>query len=241
MGYYPPLPLIDALNETMLWHGTTVTLPKASLSIDWSTFERWDDTWLEAFGGLYVTAEWSEAWHAYAYRLATQINRRYEEPVVKPIVYQVILRPGVEIAIDEDEFGWSSFLATSEIRNLNVSKVVSKCLNQSGTLDAFEEQRSQALQEDLKQLEELQKELDAEGGEPEVAVIGDPDFLYYQELVDTWSNEFAEPVLQGWMSEVEARQDWLELLSIDEMEARRGLPKLRILNGNFDLREDATP
>ncbi len=172
---------------------------------------------------MYATSEYQVA-ENYAKSLAGEINGQHNQSVVRPIVYEIIFQPGVEIALDEDVFGWALFVKLWRPQNLNADDDVRYYLEQSGALDAFEEQRGQALQEDFDILKEIEKELEAMGAGPEEvlgeAILEDPDFFWYRELVDTWSNEFAEPVLEGWLK------------------VPGTPPNLRILNANFDLIED---
>lgn len=216
--------LIHALNTHGLWHGTTETAEGEALDIDWSIYDRWPNLWLEALDGLYVSGDEDKS-RFYAAELAEKIG-----PSVLPMVYKVVLSPGIEIALDEDAFGWALFVHTSNPFMLG-SWQVRMAMRAAGIEEQFMQVVHSELREDFDQMHQLESELRREGYSEQVikeeTYLEDPDFAWYKELVEQWTLKWVEPVLYG----------WLRLTKENPAVAADALPDLRLLNTEFELFE----
>lgn len=228
MGYFPDQELIDALNDHGLWHGTTVTLPGATLDIDWSSFSRWDSSWLEALDGLYITSNHEKAVR-YARLLAGSINMHQGTEVVRPVVYQVDLETSVELALDEDELGWAGFVGTWNPLFIRPRSALVPCFEYAGVSDDIYKEIAHELREEYAIIQAQKAEQLAMGDALESidVFLEDADLPWFKDLLEKWSLEWTAPALEG----------WLLMTKADPAGAKFALPDLRILSGNFELIE----
>ncbi len=184
MGYVPPPHLIRALNEAGLWHGRASILvaPQVRAAFEEDPYKRWEIELLEAFGGLYVTQDRNQA-RIYAEDAARAIENYYwpsEEGFdwAKPKVHRIFLLPDVEIALDEDAFGWSDAVGfrIPDYTLLGISR-----------------KKIRHLAEEAGVIEEIENE------------VSKPHFYWesfedpaLQALVDSWTQRWTEPILAAW-------------------------------------------
>lgn len=215
MPYTPPPEIVEAINAQGLWHGTSESLQGIPVEFNWDL--RWSNSWLEALDGLYVTSNMERALH-YGMQLEQHI------PGVEGVVHQVELRPGVELALDEDVFGWSLFVSSWNPLTLGSYGPFLQALEQVGMQDWFYRERENEIGPERREMQELEREMREAGLEPELA-LSDPDFMWYKDLMEKWTLEWAEPALVGWYL----------MAQEDPIAASSTLPDLRILNTEFEL------
>ncbi len=105
--------LASELTSLGVYHGTALYHLGPDETIDASKMaeQRWDNPLYRSFGGLYVALSKGRAMR-YARSLAESMGVQIEAPSadISPVVYQIGLEPGCEVALDEDYVGWSDYV-----------------------------------------------------------------------------------------------------------------------------------
>lgn len=185
-GFAPDPQLVETLNYAQLYHGST---PEDG---DWPEG-------LESFGGLYVT---SLEWLASTY--ASNIGGKGD-------LHTITLKPGVQLALDEDEFGWGDMVRTwmsspavGHYGKFVLSDSLRTALRAAGALGQIKEE-----------IQSLHQQV--QGGS--IGRRGEEwPLSRLRPYVADWATRYTGPALHGW---------------VKTGGASRTLPKLRILNQQF--------
>lgn len=217
-NFAPDARLIAELNEVPYYHGRAVLPEELESSVE--DVERWWSPYLTPFGGLYITADRNLA-QSYAKEAVECYTDKTDQTVCSfPVIYKVILLRGVEIALDEDSFGWGAMVSDYEA-GVGVpwgrlwGSDLYRYLDAVGAAEEFKAD-----------IEKLDPTFAIENEEEVEDVIADFEPSWLEDAVAELTRKYVAPVLLGWQR---LRRDY-PMLS-DPLP-----PNLRILNDRFELK-----
>ena len=230
-GYFVSDPIREALNEIGLWHGRA-EMPSNDKILDElqdDSYDRWNNPYLASFGGLYVAANKGLA-NSYAGESAQIINDHYGQTWAEPRLHQITLLPGIEVAIDEDEFGWADIALEAENHPAVYDSVEEYTTGPWDAAAMITHVRALALNGNLhiairKYIAEMVERVKPKGSDIYDFYDWTPEDM--QDEMDELTRIFTEPLLGEWY------QLYLTASAMTFLNLKTRLPHLRILNDQW--------